>query len=228
MQPLEKALLGTAIAFFIFLVASISLILSLNHYDDGTREVKVILDLKAKGYRFILPRDYFAGDNKGKIALLIHDIDFKLGGLKTFMLIETEMGVKSAFYPRNEIARSKDVYYWLLIANRAGFEVGYQYECLSKADGNMTLATKMFKKEIAWVQPIFSVKTTDYHGDNSKPNIVNFDLYNETLWHSFGLNEIYTLMVNCSYFSDTSNSLSSPPEPYRDLVIVQLHTDWTR
>jgi hypothetical protein len=194
--------------------------------DDGTREKTIIKDLQSKGYRFVLPRDYFNGDNKGKVALLIHDMDFKLGGLETFIKIETELGVKSAFYPRYNLALGKDVYYHLMIANREGFEVGFQYECLSAFNGNFTLAYQLFNTQLSWFKLMFNVQTTDYHGDVNHLNILNLDLYNETLWHSLGLNEVYSL-TNYSYYTDTNNNLVTP-KSLEDLVIIQLHADWTR
>ena len=203
----------------------------LSQPDNGSRDRNVIQHLLSEGYRFVLPRDYFSGDNKGKIVLLLHDMDFTVGGLQTFVNVEEKLGVKSAFYPRPDADWFNRSIGILEGVEMKGFEVGYQYDCLSRSDGNVTHARELFYSQLNYMREFFKIQTTDYHGDSYNFNIFNLDLYDRTLWHSYGLNEVYTLIykqTNFSYYTDTDNKLVSPPEPLQDLVLVQLHTDWTK
>lgn len=195
--------------------------------DDGTRERTIISHLLSLGYKFMLPREYFAQNQTGKIALLIHDADFKAGGIMTMIRVEKEYGVKSAFYPRpDQDWFMLDAIGFLQLAESWGWEVGFQYDCLSRADGNYSLAMALFENQLSYMRRSFNISTTDYHGDMYNFSINNFDLYNAETWAELGLHELYSL-TNYSYYTDTNNILQSPAEPLKDLVIVQLHTDWT-
>lgn len=222
----------TALKFFILLALTISLVtifllkdtLTLN---DGSRERDLIKELLAAGYNFTTPGEYFQDPGRyNKTALIVHDAEFNLNGLETFKKIESEYGISSALYPRLFLFQNPEHYKRLLDA-RAGFEVGYQQECLSNNNGNFNLARVEFINNIHWLQPIFNIKTTSYHGDVNKPAIINLNLYNATLWHALGLEEIYAIN-DLSYFSDTNNILARPEYPLKSLVLIQLHTDWTR
>ena len=196
-------------------------------FDDGSRETKVIASLLGQGYRFVLPRDYFNGDNLGKVALLLHDGDYNNNGMAKFIQVETGFGVKSCFLPRPDSEWFSAAIIDYKNVEARGWEVGYQYDCLSRVNGSVVLAAQMFRGQLSYMRALFNVSTTDYHGDYVNPTVFNLNLYNETLWHSLGLSEIYSLK-NCSYFSDTDNVLHSPGLPLKDLVMVQLHTDWTK
>jgi hypothetical protein len=212
-----------AVIFIIILTVAIFVEVRNIIPDNGNRERSVIAELLAKGYKFVLPHDYFNGVNYTKTAILIHDIDFNINGLNKFMQIENSYGVKSCFLPRWS-QLNEQVTHELIDAQNQGFEIGFQYECLSASNGNFTHAYELFNQQITVMKNIFNVSTTDYHGDVNKPDINNFDLYNQTLWHSLGLNEIYSL--NFSYYTDTSNHLIIPVT-LGPLVVIQLHTDWT-
>lgn len=225
---------GTFICFLLVIaiitcacLAAAVLVDSINFlpYDDGARELTIVSDLLSRGYQFVLPRDYFAGNFSGRIAILIHDADFSNRGFSRFIEIERELNIRSAFYPRpdDEFFSSEVKNY--LQAEAEGWEIGFQYDCLSRADGNRTLALMLFKAQLGYMRSLFNVSTTTYHGDYYNFSISNYDLYDKELWHSLDLNEVYSLS-GYSYYSDSDNRLVVP-EVLSDLVIVQLHTDWT-
>lgn len=199
-----------------------------NSSDDGTREKIIIESLLSKGYIFVLPKDYFANPNKyNKTALMIHDADFSNKGFNTFIKIESEYGIKSAFYPRVDVDWFSTEINNYKLAENNGWEIGFQYDCLSRANGNYSLAYNIFYGQLSYIRSLFNVSTTDYHGDSYNFNILNLNLYDKEIWSNLGLNEVYSLQ-NYSYYSDSNNRLISPQESLKDLVIVQLHTDWTR
>lgn len=224
MNKLKKFIVADLVA--VVLIASALVAVTYQSYDNGDRERGILTTLLGDGYRVVLPRDYFAGDNLGKIVLLLHDIDFSFRGLDKFVWVEAEFNVRSCFLPRFVMAaNSSGGLAKLETVLREGFEVGFQYETLSEAKGNLEVAYYNFGAQWVWFREKFNVSTTDYHGDFKSP-ILNLDLYNASIWRSLGLHEIYKLS-NYSYYTDTDNHLATPVLPLKDLVIVQLHTDWT-
>jgi hypothetical protein len=195
--------------------------------DDGSREKTLVLHLQELGYKFMLPKDYFAMGASGKVALLIHDADFSLGGLETFMQIERDLGVRSAFYPRPDTEWFSQSVMRLQNVEVEGWEIGFQYDCLSRASENRSVAMDLFMGQLGYMRSLFNVSTTDYHGDSFDLSILNLDLYDAQVWGKLGLHEVY-MLEGFSYFSDTNNVLVSPIEPLEDLLVVQLHTDWTK
>jgi hypothetical protein len=193
--------------------------------DDGSRDRNIITKLQQQGYVFVLPRDYFAGIRHPKTALLIHDSDFYVQGAPVFVEIEKSLGVKSAFYLRPDADwYTQNIAYFQSLESQ-GWEIGFQYDCLSRSHGNRTLAMNLFVAQLSYMREFFNITTTDYHGDSYNISVFNYDLYKEQEWNRMGLNEVYSL--NCSYVTD-SNNIYVEPANFTDLVIVQLHTDWTK
>jgi len=195
-------------------------------FDDGLRTRNIILKLQREGYVFVLPRDYFEGEHYAKTAMLIHDADFDVQGAPVFAEIERSLGVKSAFYlrPDAEWYTQNIAYFQSLEAQ--GWEIGFQYDCLSRSNNNKTLAMQLFKAQLVYMREFFSISTTDYHGDSYNFTIFNYNLYDKQEWRTLGLNEVYSLS-NYSYVTDTNNVYVEPAS-FGDLVVIQLHTDWTR
>jgi len=192
---------------------------------DGSERLSNIIQMfQDLNYTFVLPRDYFAGSHPEKTVLLIHDADFWAGNIEAIMRIEEAYGVRSAFYPRPDTEWFSQSVAEYQEAERQGWEIGYQYCCLSRSDGDMTLAQQQFKGQLLYMRQLFNVKTTTYHGDNYNLKINNYELYNQELWRSLDLNEVYSLK-DYSYITDTNNKLVTQTE-YGNLVIVQLHADY--
>ncbi len=196
--------------------------------DDGSRDRLLITELQAAGYKFELPREFFAeAIHENKTALLIHDADFSLSGLAKFKQIESELGVKSAFYIRPDAEFFTQGIKELQETEAQGWEIGFQYDCLSRSAGDRALAMKLFDAQLSYMRAFFNISSSDYHGDSFDLSINNFELYDQGLWRDAGLHEVYSLQ-GISYFSDTNNKLQGPDlADLGPVVVVQLHTDWT-
>lgn len=170
-----------------------------------------------------------AGTPSGKVAILIHDGDFENAGFEAFMEIERELGVKSAFYPRPDADFYSTAIGGYQAAQAAGWEIGFQQDALSRSGGNRTLAMQLFDAQLAYMRVFFNVTTTSCHGDSYNLTINNEALYDRGVWTDRGLiGDVYSpdFFGKASYFSDSNNILVEP-EKLGDLVLVQLHTDWT-
>lgn len=179
--------------------------------------------LQAEGYQFRFPTENFTE----KTALLIHDVDYRFSGAQVLTEIEREFGVRSVFYLRPSAGWFTQSISYFQQLEREGWKIGIQQDCLSRTDGNTTLATQLFKAQVAYMRTFFNVSSSTYHGDvEYRLDISNFDLYlnNKTVWTEQGLTEVYGL-EDYSYIRDTDNHLVIPQE-LGNLVIVQLHADW--
>lgn len=186
--------------------------------------VNLLTRLRSEGYTFALPTSNITG----KTAILIHDVDFSYEGAETLASVEREFGVKSCFYLR------PDAEYWTFPKSIqyfrglecGGWQIGLHYDCLSRADGNMTFALELFKAQVEYTRKFFNIQSTSYHGDNYNLSINNYDLYekNKLVWQTLNLTEIYSL-ENYSYIRDTNFNLVIP-ESLGDLVLVQFHADY--
>jgi hypothetical protein len=197
-------------------------------YSGATKEQELIPRLQSEGYTFLTPTEYFNQPTPNKTAIIIHDADFTIKGLESFIQIEKSFNVKSAFYPRPNTDWFSQSIPLLQQAETEGFEIGFQYDCLSRANNNTTFAVQLFQAQLKYMRAFLNISTTTYHGDNFNLSINNLNLYqnNKDLWKTLELNETYSIQ-NYSYITDTNAEYKEPKE-LTNLVLIQLHTDWAQ
>ena len=185
---------------------------------------ELLTKLRNDGYAFAFP---FEAVNSSKTAVIINDVDFEYSGANSLSEVEREFGVRSWFFLRVDAAYfSQSIKFFKGLENE-GWVIGFQYDSLSRADGNMTFAAELFSAQVVYIRSFFNVSLTTYHGDNEyNVSILNFELFqqNPELWQSLALKEVYSLQ-NFTYVRDTNRELVVP-EQLGDLVLVQLHTNW--
>lgn len=76
------------------------------------------------------------------------------------------------------------------------WEIGFHYDCLSRSNGNYTLARTLFQAELTEMRTFFNITSTRAHGDvmyNS--TIYNGNLYNNSreLWSQQGLIDVTSI-----------------------------------
>jgi hypothetical protein len=101
-----------------------------------------------------------------------------------------------------------------------GHEVGYHYEVLTKARGDMKLAITIFEKELKKLRRIVPVYTACMHGSPLSP-WNNLDLWKNQDCKDYDLIGEAYLSVNYSelyYFTDTGRSWDSGRYNIRDHV----------
>lgn len=211
-----------AVLFILALVSAIGTIFLCLPQKRNPNEYRNILTrLKNEGYTCRFPDENFTG----KTALLIHDVDYSFSGAAVLAKVEREFGVRSVFCLRPSAGWYTQSISSFQRLEQEGFKVAIQQDCLSRSDGNATLALQLFKAQLKYMCEFFNVTVSDYHGDvEYNVEIGNFELYDAETWRQLGLTEIYAYQ-NYSYIRDTDNKLIIP-ETLKDLVIVQLHSDW--
>jgi hypothetical protein len=174
------------------------------------------------GYNFSLPQKNYTG----KIVILVHDVDFSYEGAETLVSVERQFNIKSCFYLRPDAFYFTQSIPYFQELEREGWEIGFQYDCLSRANNNTEFAMQLWSAQLTYMRAFFTIKSTDYHGDSYNLSISNYQLYehNKVVWEEKEVFELYALQ-NFSYITDTDAHLIIP-ETFTDIVLVQLHTDW--
>ncbi|MCG2810707.1 MAG: hypothetical protein L6428_04510 [Candidatus Aminicenantes bacterium] len=145
----------------------------------------LLTELLQSGYGFVTFAKFIQEqEKKEKTVILRHDVDKKpLLSLRTAVL-ENELGIKGTYYfrvvkiefPREEIERIK----------KLGHEIGYHYDDLNEARGDMENALNLFQDNLAKLRELAPVKTACMHG-SPLSRYDNRDLWKNFDYHDLGI-----------------------------------------
>lgn len=116
-----------------------------------------------KGYALGPVRAYFQRDYKDPFVFIRHDVDRMAARAVRMAAVEARLGAISTYYfrctrdgrfPLRSITRVKTF----------GHEVGYHYESVARAGGDIRRALEIFRKELAILRDFTSVETVAAHG----------------------------------------------------------------
>lgn len=137
--------------------------------------------------------------------ILRHDVDVDAGKALRMARLEEEHGVKSTYYFRFPKTFNEKV-----VGEVAGLghEIGYHYETVDKAGGELEKAAEMFSRELEAMRGEFDVRTASMHGGV----LTRHD--NRELWtirepSDYGLTGEAYLSIDYSkvhYFTDTGRT----------------------
>ncbi|MBX0323157.1 hypothetical protein EGH21_08965 [Halomicroarcula sp. F13] len=160
------------------------------------------------GYDFLTVREYVRRESlPDRFLILRHDVDRKPENSVRFARIEAERDVSSTYYVRTiekvfdpeKIERLEAL----------GHEVGYHYEDLDRADGDVEAARASFADHLARLREYATVDTVCMHGNPLTPHD-NRDMWADpTDLEPYGLvGEAYLSMdfTDVTYFSDTGRT----------------------
>jgi len=176
-----------------------------------------------KNYQFIRIDEYLALKTQPtRFCIIRHDVDRFPKRALNMALLEKKIGVVSTYYFRAKRYTFKpDI---ITEIAEMGHEIGYHYESLSDANGDMRLALNDFKRNLGMFRNIVDVKTIAMHGRPLK----SFD--NRDMWRS---NENYEKLKllnitgevyldidysNIAYLNDTGRNWTSGLNNRRDKV----------
>ncbi len=135
-------------------------------------------------YRIITVQEYLESKPNGKVIALRHDVDEQPQNARKMAQVESDLGVKATYYFRR-VPKSDQPDIIRKISSM-GHEIGYHYEDLSKADGNMEKAIKSFSDNLEYFRQYYSVKTVCMHGSSSS-KYDNKDIWSHVNLSDFGL-----------------------------------------
>jgi hypothetical protein len=181
--------------------------------------------------------------NPEKISVLIrHDVDIFLKRAKRMFELEKDLGIPTCYLFRNNAEKYTFEEALNLINNikqDSTFEIGFHYETIANAKGDLIKASELFKTELEQLRNHFEVNFIAAHGDKYR----NRRLKEEGLidLSNLGLISAYDLPFD-SYISDAGGlrtyTVGDKKAAFIDnleiifsmekgtLVQVLLHSDW--
>ena len=153
---------------------------------------------------------------------LVHDIDYNPEGIKKLVQVETKQEIRSQIF-----LRPHENYFltWLeYFSNLSGYgwQIGFHYSSLSRANGNITLAQKYFVASLNFMRCFFNIKYVRGHGDAQyRTDIKN--RMSKPFLSNLNVSEI-DLPGFDTYVCDTNKILRVPK--LEGKILVNIHADW--
>lgn len=173
---------------------------------------------KDAGYKFVTFAQFLADKPEGRYVILRHDVDELADNALAMAEIEKSLEIESTFFFRR--VKQSDRPDIIRQIACLGMEIGYHYEDLSTAGGNIDAALKTFRSNLDYFRTYYPVKTVCMHGSSSSPydnrdiwksaKMQDFDLLGEP-YLSVDFNKVY-------YISDTGYSWDGGKYAVRDVV----------
>jgi len=173
----------------------------------------------SSGYTNMTIAEYLKDESKiDSVILIRHDVDENIRFALDMAEVESDYGIKATYYFRTR----KSVYIPEIIDTIASYhhEVGYHYETLDTARGDIDLAIRLFSEELAMFRERYDVKTACMHGNP----LSKYD--NRTIWgkcspDDFGLlGEPYLSLDydQFAYFSDSGRTWDINKNKIKDTI----------
>lgn len=142
---------------------------------------ELICSLIDASFSFQVFRD-FVNQPKNKVILLRHDVDARKEHSLQFAKIQHDMGIVGTYYFRMvPDSFNKEV---ILDIASMGHEIGYHYEDMDFAKGDVDEAYEQAKKHLAQLREVAEIKTICMHGSPRSP----YD--NKEVWKKYDYREL--------------------------------------
>ena len=187
-------------------------------------------EMVSKGYLFDTFANYLINKDgypqKSKLVMLRHDVDLLPFNSLRFAQLQASKGIKGSYYFR-AVPESWNIEVIKQIAD-LGHEVGYHYETMDTANGNIEKAWDQFRFHLDELRSLVDVKTICMHGsprskfDNkeiwSKFDYRSLDIIGEP-YYDVNFDEVF-------YLTDTGRRWDGWKSSVRDKVPQQ--TEWAQ
>lgn len=139
--------------------------------------------IRSTSYGTTAVHDYIVSP-MDRCIILRHDVDRAVERNLAMARLEAEFGIRSTYYFRHV----KDVFIPAAILEVAelGHEVGFHYEVMDKAKGDVQKALEIFKTELDELRQYADVTTACMHG-NPLASWSNRDMWKDNDFRDFGL-----------------------------------------
>lgn len=178
---------------------------------------ELILALRNAGYSFQTFEEYIKNP-ASKSVVLRHDVDDKPENSLRFGKIQHELGIKGVYYFR-AVKKSWDEDI-ILQLHELGHEIGYHYETMAHANGNIEKAYSLFQENLQKLRKLVPVSTICMHGSP----LSKFD--NKELWKHKNYKDLGIIAEpyfdvdfnKVLYFTDTGMTWQNKSLSIRDKV----------
>lgn len=183
---------------------------------------ELIKAISKSEYKKITFKEYFTMTQPQNMIIIRHDIDKLPENALKLAVIESSYGINATYYFRT----IKKVFIPEIIKEIAmmGHEIGYHYETMSQANGNLDYAYFLFCNNLNKLREIAEISTICMHGSS-------FSKYdNRLLWKNFEYRSLGILgepyldlnYKNINYFSDTGGTWKDFGQRTRDIIQSDL------
>ncbi len=164
-------------------------------------------------------------------VIIRHDVDRMPKRALNMAKIEKSLGVSATYYFRlKKHTFNTDI---ILKIFEMGHEIGYHYEDLSDASGDMVTALKNFENNLNKLREIVPVKTISMHGRPLKKQD-NRDMWKSEKNDKFLKNKLDILgevyldidYTDIAYINDTGRNWASNKSNIRDKIISNVDADF--
>ena len=140
----------------------------------------LLSEIKKTGFKVLTLKDYFQQKQDAQeFFVLRHDVDRRPGHALKMALVESSYGIQSTCYFRvTRRVFKKDIIQKIA---KLGHEIGYHYEVVDKARGDMELAGRIFEVELAQLRALTDISTVAMHGNPLTP------WNNKDFWQHFSI-----------------------------------------
>jgi hypothetical protein len=178
----------------------------------------LLIAAKDNGYEILTVEEYLTRDDlPEQLLILRHDVDRKVENALDMAELEASLGVSSSYYFR-AIDKTFDPEIFERVSE-LGHEVGYHYEDVDEANGDLDAARRRFERNLEQFREHVPVDTVSMHGNPLTP-YDNRDVVESIDLDAYGLSGEVYLSFDFSevvYFSDTNRTW------YEEKTIVN---DW--
>jgi len=168
---------------------------------------QLLLALKESGYVFLRMEDLAKATEEGTLpdryVVLRHDVDKLPRNAREMAMIESVQGISSTYYFR--IVKESNEPSFIRDIAVLGHEIGYHYEDLTLANGNIDHAFELFKEHLGYFRQYYPVSTICMHGSPRSP-YDSKDIWQEYDYHTLGISTEPYLDLDYShlfYLTDT-------------------------
>lgn len=182
------------------------------------------------GYQLMTFHEFLAcKDGAGTVGLR-HDVDEKAWNALKMARVEHALGVKSTYFFR--IVRQSNVPEVIKEIVDLGHEIGYHYEDLATAEGDMDKATASFEQNLSYFRQYYPVRSVCMHG-SSTSKYDNRTIWDEHKLSDFGLIGEPYLSIDFNkvyYLTDIGRAWDGGRFAVRDVVTndfgLKMHSSW--
>lgn len=166
--------------------------------------------MRSLGYAFLPLDSLFRSLPEKPTIYLRHDVDRLPFRSVALARLEHELGASATYYFRcNRDGRFPVKAIQNIAAN--GHVIGYHYECMARAKGNVELASQFFARDLRALRQLAPVASAAMHG-SPLSRYDNRDLWNHSPLSSFDLvGEAYLSLqdIDIHYLTDTGGRFGS-------------------
>ena len=136
----------------------------------------LLLAFQQAGYQFQTFEEFVVSPVKGKSVVMRHDVDELAWNALKMAELENRLGIRATYFFR--IVKQSNVPEVIKRIVALGHEVGYHYEDLALAEGDLEKAMASFEKNLEYFRTYYPVRSVCMHGSSTS----EFD--NRLLWEN--------------------------------------------